>query len=57
MYTQHVMNANANNTVLPLWTVNLGFKFLVKLAGNSRPAIGTWCKMFDLKNSLIFVQG
>jgi len=53
----HVMNANANNTVLPLWTVNLGFKFLVKLAGNSRPAIGTWCKMFDLKNSLIFVQG
>ena len=32
MYTQHVMNANGNGTVLPLWATCLGFEMLIHLA-------------------------
>ena len=59
MHTQHVMKANDNGTVLPLFSVNLGFKVLMKLASGveSDRSIVDRCNFQNLRNNLIFVQG
>jgi len=56
---RHVMKANDNGTVLPLFSVNLGFKVLMKLASGveSDRSIVDRCNFQNLRNNLIFVQG
>ena len=65
MHTQHVMNANANGTVLPLWSVNNGFLLLMQLEsgingfnrGLISRRIADKCNLKNVKNALIFVKG
>jgi len=62
---EHVMNANANGTVLPLWSVNNGFLLLMQLEsgingfnrGLISRRIADKCNLEHVKNALIFVQG
>ena len=62
MYTQHVMNANGNGTVLPLWATCLGFEMLIHLASGVEHG-GQWshvqgeCSAENVKDTLIFAQG
>jgi len=58
---RHVMNANANGTVLPLWSTCLGFEMLMHLASgiesNRTSHVLGKCSASNVKDTLIFVQG
>ena len=69
MHTQHVMNANANGTVLPLWSSSYGYLTLMHVAsGDWRRSMSSntmvKCNFNDRrerrndgKDALIFVPG
>jgi len=58
---QHVINANANGTVLPLWSTCLGFEMLMHLASgvqsNKTSHVLGRCNASNVKDPLIFVKG